>query len=812
MTCSVQLLLICELHFLLSCRCCRRCINTFSCATLIHCGCVASIKCVKPNSIKKNVFDSNFTLYQLTYLGLLEVIRIRKSGYPVRTPDAEFVARYRLLEVDPTKWPSSKDICTDHGTEGEWQIGTTMVFMRDAMFSLLETKRARVLDERIRGLQCWIRQELIRRAWTRKKQGVEACQAHFRGTSARKRVVRLRREVKVERDCQTGVQRRQLDLLSSAIAEAISIRHEFPLLAEAKAIVDRLRDEKEVEDMLNYAITARDAKELQNAVRAAEALQLEKLWFGLDPADSRRQLIPRSRTLIDQLARFDELMAGLATAMRERTVEALKAMIVECESVDLDCGELVEARAMLKMAQFEQSSRRLRQEKRQLQIEQQWAKKDEVPLPPKPNAAMLQEVAATERKVREFQHALAAAQENGEAFPGEIQRLEAKIGECQQKLVGEATKEEERRQEIERQKVELERAKRTAARTAEVGLLLASVVPGIRRAMATYRVEHLEAIITKVGARLAGESDQSEELSVAKEVLSEMKIATPQATESDALAALKVAIEAGKNLAKPHRTKVKTLVVAVGLSLASGLYGGLLQEARQTAEEVLDAWTVTSILRHATRLGGRTALACALKRAHENQGFQRFAGGEGREAMAAALARAAEDSGFRVDEWPTPETQKELGVRTAGGQIVVHLLDGSAENFPSNTRLADAVSQIAAARNLTPHVYGIYQTTRFGTGERLLSHRQNEALTLGQVCQDWIKQSLHYADLMGTKSQGDASAMGDNKFHYRFFFLRKLIFSDSLASGSPADTEQLLHYSLKKVANGTFRCSDDDAL
>lgn len=42
------------------------------------------IKCVKPNNVKRNVFDSNFTLYQLSYLGLLEVIRIRKSGYPVR--------------------------------------------------------------------------------------------------------------------------------------------------------------------------------------------------------------------------------------------------------------------------------------------------------------------------------------------------------------------------------------------------------------------------------------------------------------------------------------------------------------------------------------------------------------------------------------------------------------------------------------------------------------------------------------------------------------------------------------------------------
>ena len=65
--------------------------------------------------------------------------------------------RYRLLEENPYHWPSAEDICRDHGTAGEWQIGGTMCFMRDMMYSQLETSRARVLDKRIRGLQGWVR-------------------------------------------------------------------------------------------------------------------------------------------------------------------------------------------------------------------------------------------------------------------------------------------------------------------------------------------------------------------------------------------------------------------------------------------------------------------------------------------------------------------------------------------------------------------------------------------------------------------------------------------------------------------------------
>eukprot|EP01051_Picozoa_sp_SAG22_P006552 SAG22_NODE_433_length_10557_cov_6.586728_3_plen_159_part_00 len=105
------------------------------------------------SGLQRCVFDSNFTLYQLSYLGLLEVIRIRKSGYPVRMLDDEFVKKYRVLEQDPDKWPNSRDLCSAHGQPGEWQIGLTMVFMRDQMFSKLEGDRAKVIDLRVRGLQ-----------------------------------------------------------------------------------------------------------------------------------------------------------------------------------------------------------------------------------------------------------------------------------------------------------------------------------------------------------------------------------------------------------------------------------------------------------------------------------------------------------------------------------------------------------------------------------------------------------------------------------------------------------------------------------
>ena len=60
------------------------------------------------------------------YLGLLEVIRIRKAGYPVRMPHMEFVQRYRILYDDlgklSTRLPTSAEIAKEFGLEGEWQV------------------------------------------------------------------------------------------------------------------------------------------------------------------------------------------------------------------------------------------------------------------------------------------------------------------------------------------------------------------------------------------------------------------------------------------------------------------------------------------------------------------------------------------------------------------------------------------------------------------------------------------------------------------------------------------------------------------
>eukprot|EP00730_Choanoeca_flexa_P008282 TRINITY_DN12472_c0_g1_i6.p1 TRINITY_DN12472_c0_g1~~TRINITY_DN12472_c0_g1_i6.p1 ORF type:complete len:1071 (+),score=320.96 TRINITY_DN12472_c0_g1_i6:3126-6338(+) len=56
------------------------------------------VRCIKPNGKKTpKVFDKDMVVQQLRCAGVLETVRIRKEGYAVRLPFAEFIRRYKTL-------------------------------------------------------------------------------------------------------------------------------------------------------------------------------------------------------------------------------------------------------------------------------------------------------------------------------------------------------------------------------------------------------------------------------------------------------------------------------------------------------------------------------------------------------------------------------------------------------------------------------------------------------------------------------------------------------------------------------------------
>uniref|UniRef100_A0A3B4VIC1 Unconventional myosin-VIIa-like n=1 Tax=Seriola dumerili TaxID=41447 RepID=A0A3B4VIC1_SERDU len=151
------------------------------------------IRCIKPNDFKKPMlFDRELCIRQLRYSGMMETIRIRKAGYPVRYTFSEFLDRYRVLLK--TKEKCCESICESVlAGEGDWKTGKTKIFLKDIHDTMLELERMKELNMKALLIQKVLRGHKYRREFLRKKAGALVIQKYWRGHKGRKlyKVVQL---------------------------------------------------------------------------------------------------------------------------------------------------------------------------------------------------------------------------------------------------------------------------------------------------------------------------------------------------------------------------------------------------------------------------------------------------------------------------------------------------------------------------------------------------------------------------------------------------------------------------------------------
>uniref|UniRef100_A0A671UIK1 Myosin VIIB n=1 Tax=Sparus aurata TaxID=8175 RepID=A0A671UIK1_SPAAU len=149
------------------------------------------IRCIKPNDFKKPMlFDRELCIRQLRYSGMMETIRIRKAGYPVRYTFEEFLQRYRVLLktyiCDP-KIKCCESICESVLTEEEdWKTGKTKIFLKDCHDTMLEVERMKELNAKALLIQKVMRGYKYRKQFLRKRAGALVIQKYWRGHKGRK--------------------------------------------------------------------------------------------------------------------------------------------------------------------------------------------------------------------------------------------------------------------------------------------------------------------------------------------------------------------------------------------------------------------------------------------------------------------------------------------------------------------------------------------------------------------------------------------------------------------------------------------------
>uniref|UniRef100_A0A5S6R0E2 Myosin motor domain-containing protein n=1 Tax=Trichuris muris TaxID=70415 RepID=A0A5S6R0E2_TRIMR len=146
------------------------------------------IRCIKPNDLKEPMlFDRTLCYEQLLCLGVMDTIRIRKSGYPVRHKFASFVARYKVLlsNLDFLQWKNdcwvADQVCQGlFGPPGDYQLGRTRVFLKDGAALLLEQRRDKLLRMKAVVVQKVIRGWMFRQRYLSLRNAAIIIQKNWR--------------------------------------------------------------------------------------------------------------------------------------------------------------------------------------------------------------------------------------------------------------------------------------------------------------------------------------------------------------------------------------------------------------------------------------------------------------------------------------------------------------------------------------------------------------------------------------------------------------------------------------------------------
>ncbi|XP_023206486.1 unconventional myosin-VIIa [Xiphophorus maculatus] len=153
------------------------------------------VRCIKPNEYKKPMlFDRELCVRQLRYSGMMETIRIRRAGYPIRYTFVEFVDRYRVLMpgVKPAyKQEDLRGTCQRIaeavlGKDDDWQMGKTKIFLKDHHDMLLEIERDKAITDKVILIQKVVRGFKDRSNFLRMRKSAVLIQKTWRGYLCRK--------------------------------------------------------------------------------------------------------------------------------------------------------------------------------------------------------------------------------------------------------------------------------------------------------------------------------------------------------------------------------------------------------------------------------------------------------------------------------------------------------------------------------------------------------------------------------------------------------------------------------------------------
>ncbi|EYU39409.1 hypothetical protein ABFS82_12G057300 [Erythranthe guttata] len=183
------------------------------------------IRCIKPNNFQSpGTYNQGLVLQQLRCCGVLEVVRISRSGFPTRMSHQKFARRYGFLLLDhvASQDPLSVSVAILHQFNilpEMYQVGYTKLFFRTGQIGVLEDTRNHTLHGILRVQSCF-RGHQARCHIKELRRGISTLQSFIRAEKTRKEYAillqRHRAAISIQTQVKAKIFRKNLKRLSDA--------------------------------------------------------------------------------------------------------------------------------------------------------------------------------------------------------------------------------------------------------------------------------------------------------------------------------------------------------------------------------------------------------------------------------------------------------------------------------------------------------------------------------------------------------------------------------------------------------------------
>ncbi|KAK5920110.1 hypothetical protein CgunFtcFv8_023950 [Champsocephalus gunnari] len=142
-------------------------------------------------------FDQALVLNQLRYSGMLETVKIRRTGFPIRRPFEDFCSRYKVLMRGVAVQEDPRGGCVKllqiyDSSSAEWQLGKTKVFLRESLEHRLEKQREMEVLRAAMIIQAHVTGFIARKQYRKLLQCIVVIQKNYRAFYWRRKFLLLR--------------------------------------------------------------------------------------------------------------------------------------------------------------------------------------------------------------------------------------------------------------------------------------------------------------------------------------------------------------------------------------------------------------------------------------------------------------------------------------------------------------------------------------------------------------------------------------------------------------------------------------------